>query len=196
MLVLTTHHRDTGAVLSHWVMSRIQVLYLVAQSCLTLCYPLDCSPPGSSVHGDSPGKNTGVSYHALHQGIFPTQRSNPGLPHCRWITSWTKEAQEYWSGYPRADLPDPGIESRSSALQASSLPTELPWKPDANTKSSREPPEPFQSFWHPVSQGLWRQTWSPHLPPQGIQREVIPRDTLRTGRHETVKTVLASKVPS
>ena len=30
--------------------------------------PMDCSPPGSSVHGDSPGKNTGVSCHALLQG--------------------------------------------------------------------------------------------------------------------------------
>ena len=33
---------------------------LVAHSCPTLCNPMDCSPPGSSVHGDSPGKNTGV----------------------------------------------------------------------------------------------------------------------------------------
>ena len=83
MLVLTTHHRDTGAVLSHWVMSRIQVLYLVAQSCLTLCYPLDCSPPGSSVHGDSPGKNTDWSvFPCPPQGIFPTQWLNPGLSHC------------------------------------------------------------------------------------------------------------------
>ena len=41
-----------------------------------------CSPPGSSVHGDSPGKNTGVGCHAPLQGIFPTQGSNPGLPHC------------------------------------------------------------------------------------------------------------------
>ena len=47
--------------------------------------PLDCSPPGSSVHGDSPGKHTGVACHALLQGIFPTQGSNPGLPHCRQI---------------------------------------------------------------------------------------------------------------
>ena len=46
---------------------------------------MDCSPPGSSVHRDSPGKNTGVGHHALLQGIFPTQRSNPGLPHCREI---------------------------------------------------------------------------------------------------------------
>ena len=46
---------------------------------------MDCSPPGSSVHGDSPGKNTGVGCYALLQGIFQTQGSNPGLPHCRWI---------------------------------------------------------------------------------------------------------------
>ena len=41
------------------------VLCLVSQSCLTLCNPTDCSLPGSSVHGDSPGKNTGVSCVAL-----------------------------------------------------------------------------------------------------------------------------------
>ena len=32
--------------------------YLVAQSYPTLCDPMDCSQPGSSAHGDSPGKNT------------------------------------------------------------------------------------------------------------------------------------------
>ena len=32
---------------------------------------------------DFPGKSTGVGCHFLLQGIFPTQRSNPGLPHCR-----------------------------------------------------------------------------------------------------------------
>ena len=56
---------------------------LVTLSCLTLCHPMNCSPPGSFVHGDSPGKNTGVGFHAPLQGIFPTQGSNPGLPHCR-----------------------------------------------------------------------------------------------------------------
>ena len=45
---------------------------------------MDCSPPGSSVHGDSPGKN-GMGCHALLQGIFPTQGLNPGLLHCRRI---------------------------------------------------------------------------------------------------------------
>ena len=58
---------------------------IVSQSCPSLCDPMDCSPPGSSVHRDSPGKNTGVDCHALLQGIFPTQGLDPGLPHCRWI---------------------------------------------------------------------------------------------------------------
>ena len=40
----------------------------VAQSCLTLCEPMNCGVPGSSVHEDSPGKNTGVGCHALLQG--------------------------------------------------------------------------------------------------------------------------------
>ena len=40
---------------------------------------MDCSLPGTSVHGDSPGKNTGVGCHALPQGIFRTQGLNPGL---------------------------------------------------------------------------------------------------------------------
>ena len=37
------------------------------QSCLTLCDPIDCSPPGSPIPGDSPGKNTGVGRHFFLQ---------------------------------------------------------------------------------------------------------------------------------
>ena len=51
----------------------ILCLCLVAQLCLTLCNPMDCNLPGSSVHEDSPGKNTGVDCYALLQGTFPTQ---------------------------------------------------------------------------------------------------------------------------
>ena len=49
---------------------------------------MDYSPTGSSVHEDSPGKNTGVGSHAFLQRIFPTQELNPGLLcllHCRQI---------------------------------------------------------------------------------------------------------------
>ena len=58
---------------------------LVTQLRLTLCDSMHCSLPGSSLHGDSPGKNTRVGCHALLQGIFPTEGSNPGLLHCRRI---------------------------------------------------------------------------------------------------------------
>ena len=56
------------------------MLCLVIQSRLTLCDPMDCGLPGSSVHGDSPGKNTEMGCRALLQGIVPTQGLNPGLP--------------------------------------------------------------------------------------------------------------------
>ena len=57
-------------------------LCLDVQSCLTLCNSMDCSPLGSSVHGDSTGRNTGMGCHALLRGVFSTQGSNPGLPYC------------------------------------------------------------------------------------------------------------------
>ena len=45
------------------------------QLCLTLCSPLDCSLPGFSLCGDSPGNNIGVGCHDFLQGIFP----KPGI---------------------------------------------------------------------------------------------------------------------
>ena len=54
----------------------------VAQSCLTLCDPMDYVSPSP---WNSPGQNTGVGSLSLCQGIFTTQGSNPGFPHCRWI---------------------------------------------------------------------------------------------------------------
>ena len=72
-------------LLHTYTYSIVYAVCLVAQLCPTLCNPMDCSSPGSSVHGDSPGKNTEVSCHALLQGIFPTQGSNQGLPNCRQI---------------------------------------------------------------------------------------------------------------
>ena len=61
--------------------SLVVVVGIVTQLCLTLWDSMDCSQPGSSVHEDSPGRNTGVGCHSLLQGIFPTQGSNPGLLH-------------------------------------------------------------------------------------------------------------------
>ena len=68
--------------------SRLPMLAKSSQSCPTLCYPMNCSPPRSSVHRNSPDKNTRVVCHALLQGIFPTQGLNLCLLwflHCRQI---------------------------------------------------------------------------------------------------------------
>ena len=58
---------------------------LVARLCPILYDSMVFSPPGSSVRGDSPGKNTGVGCHSLFQGSFLTQGTNPGLLHHRTI---------------------------------------------------------------------------------------------------------------
>ena len=80
--------RDHGflrAALVWWAGNHVCMHAQSLQSCLTLCNPMDCRPSGSSGHGDSPGKNAGGGCQALLQEIFPTQGSNPGLLHCRWI---------------------------------------------------------------------------------------------------------------
>ena len=58
---------------------------LVTQSCSTLRGPMDCSPPGPSVHGVLQARILRVRCHSLLQGIFLTQRSNLSLLHCRQI---------------------------------------------------------------------------------------------------------------
>ena len=73
-----------------------ELLCLVTQSCPTRWDPMDCNPPGSYVHGDSPGKNSGVGCHAL----LPTRDwTQVSCIEGRFFTIWaTREAQEYWSG--------------------------------------------------------------------------------------------------
>ena len=57
----------------------MKVKVKIAQWCLTLCKPMEYSP------WYSPDQNTRVGSHSLLQGIFPTQGSKPGVPHCRWV---------------------------------------------------------------------------------------------------------------
>ena len=85
-----------------WVHARV---HAVTQSCPTLCYPRDCSPPGSSVLGDSPGKNTGLGCHFLLKGIFPPQGWNPGLPHCRRILYCLSQSGQVHKRLSRNSLP-------------------------------------------------------------------------------------------
>ena len=48
--------------------------------CVTVCDPMDCSPPGSSAHGALSGKNTGVGCHFLLQGNLPDPGIKPTSP--------------------------------------------------------------------------------------------------------------------
>ena len=91
------------------------------QSCLTPCNPVDCSPPGSSVHGSrglqparllcpwaSPGKSTGGGCHGLLQGAFPTQGSNPHLLCLAWAGGFltTSAIWEALVCFNTAQVPD------------------------------------------------------------------------------------------
>ena len=83
---------------------------------------------------NSPGQNTGVGRHSLLQGIFPTQGSYPGLPHCRWILYQLSHKGSprklEWVVYPFSSGSSwPRNQTGSTALQMDSLPTEICGKP-------------------------------------------------------------------
>ena len=66
------------------------MLCLATQLCPTLCSPMDCSPPGSSVHRDSRGKNTAVNSLPLLQGTsWSRNQSGVFCIASRFFTSWT-----------------------------------------------------------------------------------------------------------
>ena len=92
---------------------------LLAQLCLTLCNPMDCSPPSSSVHGIFQARNTGVGCHFLLQEIFPTQGSNPYLLHL-----WHWRMDGFFTtgppGKPALPMPPYGNSSQNTK-------TGLPW---------------------------------------------------------------------
>ena len=72
-------------------------MVLATQWCQTLCLWLHGLQPARLLcPWNSPGKNTLVGHHSLLQGIFPTQESNPGLPHCRQILFFFFNLFFYW----------------------------------------------------------------------------------------------------
>ena len=86
-----------------WVVSRYacEVKVKVAQSCLTLCNPMDWLYSPWILQARI---LDGVGSLFLLQGIFPTQGSNPDLPHCRWILCQLRHkgspGKLEWVAYP------------------------------------------------------------------------------------------------
>ena len=100
----------------------------IAQSCLTL------RPQGLYSPWNSPGQNTGVGSLSFSRGSSQP-RDRTQVSHCRWILYQLSHKGSprtlEWAIRSPADLPNPGIELGSPALQVDSLPTELSGKPQS-----------------------------------------------------------------
>ena len=106
---------------------KVKAKVLVAQPRPTLCDPIGCSPPGSSVHGILQARileNTGVGCHFLLQRIFLTQGSNLDLLHCREILYCLS-----LQGRPKLGMEASPTEGRAAILarKITAAPEGQPW---------------------------------------------------------------------
>ena len=125
-----------------WILPMLAAAAKSLQSCLTLCDPIDGSPPGSPIPGILQARTlewVAISF----SNAWKWKVKVKSLSHV-WLlaTPWTIahqappsmgfSRQEYWSGLPFSspgDLPNQGIEPGSPPWQADSLPSVLPGKP-------------------------------------------------------------------
>ena len=103
-----------------------------------------CDPRGPYSAWNSPGQNTAVGSLSLLQRIFPTQESNPGLPHCRRIRYQLSHKGSprilEWVAYPFSSRSSrPKKERGSPVLQVDSLPSELSGKLKVIRESQCQP---------------------------------------------------------
>ena len=124
-------------------------LVKVAQSCPTLCDPMDYT-------WNSPGQNSGVGSLSLLQGIFPTEGLNSGVPHCTWIPYQLSQQLE-WVAYPfSSTLSWPRNSSRASCTAGrifSNWATLQPKDMDWLGRSNRYPSFACSILWR------WRGAW-------------------------------------
>ena len=117
-------------------------------------------PHGLKSPRNSPGQNTGVGSHSLLQEVFPTQGSNPGLPHCRQIfTSWaTRETHATQCGQKKKKTK---YRNNSYSLTAKSNLIKK-WE-DVNRhvskKTRRWPTGTWKDVQHHYLSGKWK--WKP-----------------------------------
>ena len=137
---------------------------LVPKSWPTLCDPTDYSLPGSSVHGNLPGKNTGVDCHFLLQGIFLTQELNQCLLHWQvGFASVSKPPVEThllrWKGIIYSDLNMP-LGAKVKVLVAQSCPTLCDPRPPGFSVHGSLQARILEWFWVPY---FMHQTWTGDL---------------------------------
>ena len=139
----------------------------------------------------SSGQNTGVGSLSLLQGLFPTQGSNPGLPHCTRVLYQLshKGSPRIPEGIPSpGDFPNPGIKPRPPALQEDSLPVEPPGKPkntgmgsySFSSKSSRPRNQTGVSC---TAGGFIKNSLPAELP--GNRHQTIQSQTKKYNNHST-----------
>ena len=83
--------------MDQWTSSKLKSV-LVSQSCQTLCDPMDCSPPGSSIHRILQARILEWVATSFSRGIFLAQGLNPGLPHCGQTLYWLSPRHQIGRG--------------------------------------------------------------------------------------------------
>ena len=113
---------------------------LVAQSCPTLCDPMDCSPPGSSVRGILQARILEWIAMPYSKGSSqPRDRTQVFSPLRADLSHQGSPRILEWVGFPSSgNLPDLGLEPGSSALQLDCLPVELPGKLKSSERCEKE----------------------------------------------------------
>ena len=157
--------RQTVYWLSHQGSPLLKGLKTI-KSCQTLCYPMDCSLPGFSVHGIFPGKNTAVGCHFLLQGIFLTKDHIRVSGIGRWIPYpwpiWKVLSMLFFK-----TLPSHKLLIISSALILGAAGTGE-WRGETGWHSSWETwgqvcSGTFQTWWKrddQINRLIWRSLWS------------------------------------
>ena len=88
------YNKYTSILIHMWDIYMLVYLYIMkSESCSVVSDSLQ--PHGLHSPWNSPGQNTGVGSLSRLQGIFPTQGSNPGLPHCRQILYHLSHQETY-----------------------------------------------------------------------------------------------------
>ena len=126
------------------------------QSCLTLCYPIDSSPPGSANPWDSPGKNTEVDWISFSNAwkwkvkvkslscvqLLATPQTAAHQPPLYMGFS----RQEYWSGVPLPSLSHTWVDLNFLISQKKRWFMSIPFSVEVNTRSLKSLQDPWKSF--------------------------------------------------